>query len=84
MESNAFLTPEEEAPLKTCVNCKERPCIKTGNICDAVEKLLPKPQSGTNSRKLRFYEPELVEDLAVKYAFKLRYGRRKGISPSED
>jgi hypothetical protein len=40
MEMNAFLTPEEEAPLKTCVNCKDRPCIKTGKICDKVEALL--------------------------------------------
>jgi len=38
--SNEFLTKEEEAPLTLCQKCKDRPCIKTGKICDEVEKLL--------------------------------------------
>jgi hypothetical protein len=34
------LTPQEQAPLTACQKCKDRPCIKTGKICDEVEKLL--------------------------------------------
>ena len=48
MESNAFLSEKESKPLTTCQHCKERPCIKTGEICKDVEKLLKKV---TSSRK---------------------------------
>ena len=77
MEANAFLSKEEEAPLKTCVNCKDQPCIKTGKICDKVEALLPKPFGGINGKKIKFYDPIILEDMATKRAFKLKFGARK-------
>lgn len=69
MEANAFLTKEEEAPLKTCVSCKDQPCIKTGKICDEVEKLLPKPQGGKRNKE-RHYDPIILERMANDRAFK--------------
>jgi len=35
-----FLSKQEEKPLTTCQKCKTQPCIKTGKICDKVERLL--------------------------------------------
>ncbi len=72
---NAFLSPEEEKPLKTCQNCKEQPCTIKGNpqygkICDEVEALLPRPQAG-HGNKIKHYAPEMLEDMANKHA--LRY-----------
>ena len=71
MES-AFLSKEEQAPLTACQKCKDRPCIKTGKICDEVEALLPKPQGGISGRKIKFYEPNVLEDIANKQALKLK------------
>ena len=51
MESNSFLSKEEQKPLVTCQHCKDRPCIKTGKICDVVESLLPKPRSGGHKKE---------------------------------
>jgi hypothetical protein len=42
MESNAFLSKEEEAPLTACQKCKSKSCIKTQKICEKVERLLTK------------------------------------------
>lgn len=57
---NAFLSKEEQVPLRTCVSCKDRPCIKTGKICDEVEALLPK----VSSKRLRgehSFDPKILE-----------------------
>jgi len=58
---NAFLSKQEEAPLKTCVNCKDRPCIKTGKICKEVEKLL-KPLTTGRRNWLTYKDPSYIEN----------------------
>ena len=71
---NAFLTPEEEAPLKLCSKCKTTHCIPTGKPCKEVEDLLPKPRSGGH-RKEFSCDPQTIEALATKTAFKIKYGK---------
>ena len=75
--NNDFLTPEEEKPLIACSQCVAQECIKTGKICDKVEALLPKPFGGINGKKIKFYDPIILEDMATKRAFKLKFGARK-------
>lgn len=61
MESNAFLSKEEQAPLTACQKCKDRPCIKTGKICDEVEALLPKISQGRLKRGEHSFDPKILE-----------------------
>lgn len=80
MEANAFLSKEESKPLNTCKECKDQPCIKTGNICKEVEKIL-------SAREIRGYSPrqirnkerqfptEVLERIAAERAFKLKFGK---------
>ena len=51
MESNSFLSAEEEKPLTTCKECQTQECIKTGKVCNKVEALLPKPRSGGHRKE---------------------------------
>jgi len=76
MSASIFLRKEEEKPLNTCKNCKDQPCIKTGKICEKVEKLLPKPSSG-RLRGEHSFDPDYLEITAAKRAFKLKFGGRK-------
>lgn len=74
-EATMPLTPQEQAPLTACQKCQDRPCIKTGKICNEVEALLPKPRSGGH-RKEFSCDPHKIEGLAVKRAFELIYGNK--------
>lgn len=65
MEMNAFLSKQEQAPLNTCVDCKDRPCIKTGEICKDVEKLLKQVTTGRRNW-LTYHSSDLLEDIAYK------------------
>ncbi len=84
---NAFLSPEEEKPLKTCLNCKEQPCTIKGNpqygkICAEVEALLnTKEIRGYTPRHLRNKERQFsitdLDRIAGKRAFQIKFGNRK-------
>lgn len=63
IQQNAFLTKEEEAPLNHCVECKNMVCVKTGIICRAVEKLLPKPRSGGHPKEFSSDKVEILHQL---------------------
>ncbi len=62
---NSFLSKEEEKPLNTCKECKTQPCIKTGKICDKVEKLLKKETIGRRNW-LTYHTNDLLDDIAYK------------------
>jgi len=76
MESNAFLTPQEQAPLTACQKCSDRPCIKTGKICDEVEKLL-KPLTTGRRNWLTYKDPDYIESYNLADRVLIR-GKRKG------
>jgi len=58
-----------------CLKCKKRTTCK--EICEALEKVLPKPQGGKSGRKLLFFDPSVLESIAAEQAFKLKFGRQK-------
>jgi len=78
-----FLTPKEEAPLNTCKECIDQPCIKTGKVCKDIEKLLSKLQSdnGYSDRHIRRkeipYDSIEIENIATQRAMELKYGKRR-------
>lgn len=57
---NSYLSKEEESPLDSCKACKEQPCIKTGKICDKVEKLLKKITTGRRNWQTTI-DPAMLE-----------------------
>jgi len=77
MEANAFLSKQEEAPLKTCVSCKDRPCIKTGKICDEVEKLL-KPLSVGRRNWQTIVDPKWFDTYTQEDKVLIRGKNKKG------
>jgi len=72
-----FLTPQEEAPLRTCVSCKDRPCVKTGEICKDVEKLLKKVTTGKRNW-LTYKDPSYIEAYAQADRVLIRGKNKKG------
>ena len=76
MESNAFLSKEEQAPLTACQKCKDRPCIKTGKICDEVEKLL-KPLTTGRRNWLSYCDPVFLENYSTEDKVLIRGKRGK-------
>lgn len=63
LEQNAFLTKEEEAPLKLCAVCKHPTCIRSGKLCRKVERLLPKIRSGGHSKEFPSDNVEILYQL---------------------
>ena len=63
LEQNSFLTKEEESPLRKCSECKDMVCVKSGKICVAVEKLLPKPRSGGHRNEFASDKVEILYQL---------------------
>ncbi len=57
-----------------CLTCSKKSVCK--EICPELEKVLPKPQGGNNGRKMKFYAPSIIEDIANRRAFEIRYGNR--------
>lgn len=74
LEQNAYLTKEEEAPLNTCVTCKQMRCLTDGVICKKVEKLLPKPRSGGNTGE---FPTDNIEQVWVKHVERESGWRKK-------
>lgn len=77
MESNAFLSKEEEAPLKTCLICATRECIKSGKICKDVEKLLRKVTK-QRPKWETLVDPHLLENYHSKGRVLVRGKNKKG------
>jgi hypothetical protein len=67
-----------------CEDCNNKVCLKTGKPCEEIEKLLPKLNTGRNSRREKTHSPEHIEDIAIKRAFRLKYGERKKRIEYED
>ena len=72
-----FLTPQEEAPLTACQKCKDRPCIKTGKVCDEVEKLL-KPLTTGKRNWLTYKDPSYIESYNLADRVLIRGKNKKG------
>jgi len=72
-----FLTPQEEAPLTACQKCKDTPCIKTGQICKDVEKLL-KPLTTGRRSWITYQDPLKLEKYIFADRVKITGKNKKG------
>lgn len=77
MVANAFLSKEEEKPFITCKDCKTQECIKTGKICQSVEKLLKKVTVGRRNWQT-ITDPFLLERYNSDNLVLLRGKNKKG------
>jgi len=64
-----------------CQTCTARTCLNTNKPCEEIEKLLPSKNKG---RYWKEFPTDNIEEVAIKRAFELKYGKRKPKSPSED
>ena len=66
MENALFIKkPRKEGQIApSCIVCQNKTCLKTKKPCKEIEKLLCRPQGGISGRRLKFYDPKILEKIA--------------------